>query len=134
MHDLTTARKSARTDEDAAAIAWAQDEIERLQKEKSMAVAGEGFYELSADERTHFASPEQADIWDQDTGKPGIALFGNAIQVWSILNGRKSVADAAVAFNCSPQMVAAAVKHHYWMLLVGRGDDFSKVFIEHDGE
>jgi hypothetical protein len=30
MHDLTAARKNARTDEDAAAIAWAQDEIERL--------------------------------------------------------------------------------------------------------
>jgi len=29
MHDLTAARKNARTDEDAAAIAWAQDEIER---------------------------------------------------------------------------------------------------------
>lgn len=30
MHDLTAARKNATTDEDAAAIAWAQDEIERL--------------------------------------------------------------------------------------------------------
>jgi hypothetical protein len=29
-HDLTAARKSARTSEDAAAIAWAQEEIERL--------------------------------------------------------------------------------------------------------
>ena len=29
-HDLTAARKNARADEDAAAIAWAQDEIERL--------------------------------------------------------------------------------------------------------
>ena len=29
-HDLTTARKNARTPEDAAAIAWAEDEIERL--------------------------------------------------------------------------------------------------------
>jgi hypothetical protein len=31
-HDLTEARKNARTDADAAAIAWAQDEIERLAK------------------------------------------------------------------------------------------------------
>ena len=31
-HDLTEARKNARTDADAAAIAWAQDEIERLRK------------------------------------------------------------------------------------------------------
>ena len=31
-HDLTAARKGARTSEDAAAIAWAQDEIERLRK------------------------------------------------------------------------------------------------------
>jgi hypothetical protein len=31
-HDLEAARKNARTDEDAAAIAWAEDEIERLQE------------------------------------------------------------------------------------------------------
>jgi hypothetical protein len=30
QHDLDIARKNARTDADAAAIAWAQDEIERL--------------------------------------------------------------------------------------------------------
>lgn len=92
--------------------------------ERQMAVIGEDF----------FASDDHIDGWDQETGKPGVALFGNAIQVWSILNGRKTVADAAAAFNCSPQMVAAAVKQHHWMILVGGGDDFAKMFIDHDGE
>src|SRR5262245_33169890 len=32
VHDLTAARKNARTDADAAAIAWAQDEIARLRE------------------------------------------------------------------------------------------------------
>lgn len=31
-HDLAAARKNARTDADAAAIAWAQDEIERYRE------------------------------------------------------------------------------------------------------
>lgn len=99
-----------------------------------MAISGGTLYQLTADESDLFAAADQDDRWDQETGKPGIALFGNAVQVWSILNGRKSVAEAAAAFNCPPQMVAAAVKQHYWMLLVGCGDDFTKVFIEHDGE
>ncbi len=30
MHDLTQARKNARTDEDAAAIAWAEEKLEEL--------------------------------------------------------------------------------------------------------
>ena len=36
---LTCARKNARTDEDAAAIAWAEEEIETLRRERDEAVA-----------------------------------------------------------------------------------------------
>ncbi len=34
-HDLTAARKNARTEEDAAAIAWADEELERLRQQNS---------------------------------------------------------------------------------------------------
>lgn len=78
------------------------------------------------------------DAWDHDTGKPGIQLFGNAVQVWSILNanaGRPStVAAAAEAFAIAPQMVLEAVAAHYWMYLEGPDDDFTKMTIEHEGE
>lgn len=37
QHDLDAARKGARTDEDAAAIAWAEDEIERLRQALNIA-------------------------------------------------------------------------------------------------
>lgn len=76
--------------------------------------------------------------WDHDTEKPGIQLFGNAVQVWSILNaeaGRSlTVAAAAEAFAVAPQMVLEAVAAHYWMYLEGADDDFAKMRIEHEGE
>lgn len=39
MHDLTVARKNARTEEDAAAIAWAQDRIEELEADRNDLIA-----------------------------------------------------------------------------------------------
>jgi len=39
QHDLTAARKNARTDEDAAAIAWVQVEMERLLRLEAAAKA-----------------------------------------------------------------------------------------------
>lgn len=78
------------------------------------------------------------DGWDHDTGKPGIQTFGNAIQVWAILNseaGRPStVAAAAEAFSVAPRMVLEAVAAHYWMYLEGPDDDYTKMRIEHEGE
>lgn len=81
----------------------------------------------------YFAS--EGDGWDQNTGRPGKDLFGNAVQVWSILQERPtSVAEAATAFNCDPMMIVEAVRDHYWMMLSGPTDDFAKCIIEHEGE
>lgn len=79
--------------------------------------------------------PTRFDIEDDGDGKPGIVQFGNALQVWSVMQERPtSVAEAAVAFNCEPLMIIEAVNDHNWMLLTGPDDDFTKLMIEHDGE
>lgn len=76
--------------------------------------------------------------WDHDTGKPGIQTFGNAVQVWAVLNAEanrpSTIAAAAEAFAVSPQMVFEAVDAHYWMFIEGPHDDFTKMRIEHEGE
>lgn len=78
---------------------------------------------------------EEADGWDTETGAPGIILFGDALQVWSISqNHPVSVADAARAFNISPARIVEAVEDHHWMLLVGPRHDYERLMIEHDGE
>lgn len=99
-------------------------------------IFGEQFYELSPDERIHFAAEDCEDGWDQETGKPGVGLFGNAVQVWSITQNHTpvTVAEAAAAFNVAPSMIVAAVKAHPWMFLEGQEGDFSKMTIEHEGE
>lgn len=79
-----------------------------------------------ADERTG---------WDTETGAPGIALFNNAIQVWAVAQQRPvSVADAARAFNVSPERIVEAVEEHYWMFLEGIPGDYEYLMIEHEGE
>ena len=82
----------------------------------------------------HFGS--EAESWNHDEdGKPGINLFANAVQVWTIMNGDgATVAQAASAFACPPQMIVECVEHHYWMFLEGPDDDFSKMVIAHEGE
>jgi hypothetical protein len=76
-----------------------------------------------------------ADQWDYGTGMPGISLFANALQVWSCRqHGGSTVAQAAMAFNISPENVIEAVDYHPWMLLTGPDDDYTKMEIEHDGE
>jgi hypothetical protein len=73
--------------------------------------------------------------WDGWCSAPGIALFGNAIQVWAICNGgMSSVADAARVFNCDPARIIEAVDSHYWMFLSGPHDDYARLMIEHEGE
>lgn len=77
----------------------------------------------------------EPDDWDQETGAPGIALFNSAVQVWSALQDRPtSVAEAALAFNVTPQRIVEAVERHYWMFLDGPADDFTQLMIEHEGE
>lgn len=83
-------------------------------------------FEKWADEQTE---------WDTDTGAPGIELFGDAVQVWSVSQLRPtSVADAARAFNIAPERIVEAVEEHYWMLLDGPADDYERLMIEHEGE
>lgn len=73
--------------------------------------------------------------WDHDTGKPGISLFGNAIQVWAVQNaiGGKPVTilDAAAAFKCDEAMIIEAVENHYWMFVT---EENGVLVIEHEGE
>lgn len=70
-----------------------------------------------------------ADTWDQDTGMPSVAHFGNAVQVWSMAQDHDhvSIEETAEAFNVAPALIREAVEAHPWMFL--DGDD-----IGHDGE
>lgn len=77
---------------------------------------------------THFAGDTNTG-WDVETGMPTDIHFANAIQVWSTAQDRPtSVQEAALAFNVTPGLVAAAIDAHPWMF-VGHDD-----LIEHDGE
>jgi hypothetical protein len=71
--------------------------------------------------------------WDEETGAPGIALFNNAVQVWSVMQGRPTTtAEAARVFNVPEKRIIEAVDEHYWMF-IERHDDGSMT-IEHEGE
>lgn len=75
------------------------------------------------------------EVWDHETGAPSITHFGNALQVWSVLQNRStSVADAAEAFNVAPGRIIEAVEESGWMYLAGPQDDYRRLMIEHDGE
>ena len=75
------------------------------------------------------------DDWEGEHGLPGIALLGNAIQVWSILQaGKTTIRQCAAAFNLDDAQVRAAVEEHYWMYISGPDDDPEKQLIEHEGE
>lgn len=79
--------------------------------------------------------PEDDIGWDHNTRAPGIFTFGNAIQVWAIMQNRPtSIADAARAFNCPPERIEDAVESHDWMFLEGPEDDYEKLMIQHEGE
>lgn len=73
----------------------------------------------------------EPDGWDLDgTGMPGLALFGNAVLVFVMAQGRPDVTleEAAAVFNVAPALIRQAVEDHPF-LLVGRGD-----VIHADGE
>jgi hypothetical protein len=60
---------------------------------------------------------------------PGIALFRNAIQVWSLAQDDETTIErAAAVFNVKPDLVRQAVNAHDWMY-VAAGD-----LIEHERE
>ncbi len=86
---------------------------------------------------TYFGQDDES--WNHETdGKIGVSLFGNAVQVWAILNSNNgkptTVSEAASAFSVDPLMIIEAVKYHYWMFISGPDDDFTKMKIEHEGE
>jgi hypothetical protein len=82
-----------------------------------------------------FPEGEASDEWDHETGLPGVALIGNAIQVWAMMNeGAQTVRATAEAFNINDAQVRQAVATHYWMFLEGPDDDPTKQIIQHEGE
>lgn len=85
-----------------------------------------------------YFNPADEDCWDIETGKPGIMQFASAVQVWCMMNFRVdqeiSVNDVAKSFDVPATMVAKAVEEHPWMFLSGAEDDYTKMYIQHDGE
>lgn len=80
---------------------------------------------------SEYFNEEDEDIWDTETGKPGINLFASAVQVWACQqNELQTVEKAAEVFNVDPEMIREAVEHHYWMFLGGPDGNI----IEHEGE
>jgi hypothetical protein len=76
----------------------------------------------------YFAADDD-DAWCLETGRPGIGLFANAVQIWALLQEREvTIAEAARAFNVPEAMIRTAVEWHPWMLIEA-GD-----IIGHDGE
>jgi hypothetical protein len=80
-----------------------------------------------------------AEFGDEDADDPGITLtdFCRAISIWSAMQGRSaSVAETALTFNTTPDVVQSAVKKHGGFYLFLGGDDAnpSDQTIEHDGE
>jgi hypothetical protein len=85
--------------------------------------------------RQNFTFAENEDGWDQETGAPGISLFANALQCWSVMQQRQvTVWDAANAFKAHPDRIIEAVEYHPWMFLTGDQFDPHKTIIEHEGE
>lgn len=93
--------------------------------------------------------------WDTETGAPGIISFGEAVQIWAVMQDRAriTVAEAAATFNVDARRVAEAVHAHPWMFLMGpngiigqedehtgvqpplpKGLDYATLLIEHEGE
>jgi hypothetical protein len=76
---------------------------------------------------------------EDDDERPGIHGndISNAIQCWSIMQNREtSVAEAAVAFNTTPEIVRRAIEDHYWMFpeWPDTETDPAKQIFGHDGE
>jgi hypothetical protein len=93
------------------------------------------FYEPCA-QAPYFGAGEADDDhehnWCWETGKPGIAMFAGALQVWSVMQEvRMALVDAAAAFNVPTAMIREAVEWHTWMFVETiDGVDY----IGHEGE
>lgn len=86
-------------------------------------------------EKPPFFGGLTGDDWDMGDGRPGVHLFGSALQVWAVMQDRDvTVGEAARVFNCPPAMIVEAVEEHFWMFLSGPHDVLEKRVIEHEGE
>lgn len=79
------------------------------------------------------------DMIEEDPSEAGLHHddISNAIQCWSLMQNRTTtVAEAALAFNTTPEIVRHAVADHYWMFAEWpeAETDPAKQIIGHDGE
>lgn len=88
-------------------------------------------------DRHQLSTPEQ--VADEGVGM-SIVDVARAIGVWTLMNWEKekqppSVADCALAFNTSVDLVREAVAERYWLFLIPENEaDPTKQFIENEGE
>lgn len=80
------------------------------------------------------------EIMPDDDGEAGIRRtdFANAVSCWSFMQKKETlttVAEVAMAFNTTPELVRQAVEDHYWMSLEDPDEaDPTKQCIWHEGE
>jgi len=71
---------------------------------------------------------------DDEAGIP-FENFAQALPLWAWMQNRTvSVAEAALAFNTSPDIIRRAFEDQPYAYLSGDDADPSQQFIEHDGE
>lgn len=80
------------------------------------------------------------EILPDDDGEAGVHRqdFANAVSIWSFMQNKETqttVADVALAFNTTPELVRQAVEDHYWLSLDDPSEtDPTKQTIWHEGE
>lgn len=80
-------------------------------------------------ERSQFADPD-------DNAGVFIDCLGRALVIWTAMQDRSpvTVAEAAVAFNTTPEVIREAVEDASWISVEGPDDDPTKQRLELDGE
>ena len=77
-----------------------------------------------------FATGDDLDLidWDQETGRPTVGLFSEALQVWCFAQDHPvTIAEAAVAFRVTEALIVEAIESHPWMYVDG-------AYVGHEGE
>lgn len=72
-----------------------------------------------------------------DSGRPGVMIFAQALQVWSSLQADTlniTVRQTADAFFVTPALIVQAVDAHPWMCWERTAGDVETWVIGHDGE
>ncbi len=75
-------------------------------------------------------------VEDIDDAGVFISSLGTALTTWAAMQNRTvlTVADAARAFNTTPEVIREAIDGAMWIMWDGGGDDPTKQRIELDGE